>query len=85
MRALGLTVPEDLAVVGFDDIPLSSYFDPPLTTVKLPMHDLGAASMTMLLSLISGEKFEKLRLFKAKLQVRESTVKQLKKGKRKKC
>ncbi len=84
-KALGLMVPEDLAVVGFDDIPLSSYFDPPLTTVKLPMHDLGAASMTMLLNLISGEKFEKLRLFKATLQVRESTVKQLKKGKRKKC
>ena len=58
-------VPEDLAVVGFDDIPLSSYFDPPLTTVKIPMHDLGAASMTMLLNLISGEKFEKLKLFKA--------------------
>ncbi len=84
-KALGLMVPEDLAVVGFDDIPLSSYFVPPLTTVKLPMHDLGAASMTMLLNLISGEKFEKLKLFKVTLQVRESTVKQMKKGKRKKC
>ncbi len=84
-RALGLIVPEDIAVVGFDDIPLSSYFYPPLTTVKIPMHDLGAASMTMLLNLISGEKFEKLKLFKARLQVRGSTVKQFKKGKRKKC
>jgi LacI family repressor for deo operon, udp, cdd, tsx, nupC, and nupG len=80
-----LMVPEDLAVVGFDDILLSSYFDPPLTTVKLPMHDLGAASMTMLLNLISGEKFEKSRLFKATLQVRGSTVKQSSEGKRKKC
>ena len=60
-KALGLTVPEDLAVVGFDDIPLSSYFDPPLTTVKIPMHDLGAASMTMLINLISGEKFEEIK------------------------
>lgn len=84
-KALGLMVPEDLAVIGFDDIPLSSYFDPPLTTVKIPMHDLGAASMKMLLNLISGEKFEKIRLFKTMLLVRGSTVKQHEKGNRKKC
>ena len=60
-KELGLRVPEDLAVVGFDNIPLGSYFDPPLTTVEIPMHDLGAASMTMLLNLISGEPFEKMQ------------------------
>ena len=83
-KVLELRVPEDLAVVGFDDIPLGSYFDPPLTTVKIPMHDLGAASMTTLLNLISGEPFEKTRLFRTTLQVRGSTVKLLEKGKRKK-
>ncbi len=83
-RVLELRVPEDLAVVGFDDIPLGSYFDPPLTTVKIPMHDLGGASMTTLLNLISGEPFEKTRLFRTTLQVRGSTVKLLEKGKRKK-
>jgi LacI family transcriptional regulator len=73
-KELGMTVPEDLAVVGFDNIPLSSYFNPSLTTVEIPMHDLGAASMRMLLNLISGEKFEKIKLFKTRLLVRGSTV-----------
>ena len=83
-RALGLAVPKDLAVAGFDDIPLSSYFDPPLTTVKIPMHDLGAASMQMLLSLISGGKFERTKLFRTTLQVRGSTAKPQKKDSGKK-
>jgi LacI family transcriptional regulator len=73
-KELGLMVPEDLAVVGFDNIPLSSYFDPPLTTVEIPMQDLGAAAMRMLLNLISGEPFEKNKLFKTTLLVRGSTV-----------
>ncbi len=83
-RALGLAVPKDLAVAGFDDIPLSSYFDPPLTTVKIPMHDLGAASMKMLLGLISGGKFEKMKLFRTTLQVRGSTAEPQKKDSGKK-
>jgi LacI family transcriptional regulator len=75
-KELGLMVPEDLAVVGFDNIPLSSYFNPSLTTVEIPMHDLGAAAVRMLLSLISGENFEKIKLFKTRLLVRGSTIKQ---------
>jgi LacI family transcriptional regulator len=75
-KELGLAVPEDLAVVGFDNIPLSSYFNPSLTTVEIPMHDLGAAAVRMLLNLISGEKFENIKLFKTRLLVRGSTVKQ---------
>jgi LacI family transcriptional regulator len=75
-KELGLAVPEDLAVVGFDNIPLSSYFNPSLTTVEIPMHDLGAAAVRMLLNLISGENFEKVKLFKTRLLVRGSTIKQ---------
>jgi LacI family transcriptional regulator len=73
-RELGLTVPKDLAVVGFDNVPQGFYFAPPLTTVEIPMYDIGAASMRMLIDLLSGEKFDKLRLFNTKLLVRESTV-----------
>lgn len=69
-----LAVPDDLAVVGFDNIPLSSYFDPPLTTVEIPIQEIGAASMKMLIGLLSGIKFEKLKVFKTKLLVRRSTV-----------
>ena len=41
-RELGFRIPGDLAVVGFDNIPLSAYFDPPLTTVEIPMYEAGA-------------------------------------------
>jgi LacI family transcriptional regulator len=73
-RELGLNIPKDLAVVGFDNVPLGSYFDPPLTTVEIPMYDIGTAAMQMLIDLLSGEKFEKLRLFSTKLLVRGSTA-----------
>ncbi|MHB8909475.1 MAG: LacI family DNA-binding transcriptional regulator [Syntrophales bacterium] len=73
-RELGLAVPRDLAVVGFDNVPTGSYFDPPLTTVEIPMYEIGVASMRMLIDLLSGETFEKLRLFNTKLLVRGSTA-----------
>ena len=73
-REMGLNVPQDLAVVGFDNVPPGSYFDPPLTTVEIPMYDIGVATMRMLIDLLSGEPFEKLRLFKTKLLVRGSTT-----------
>ncbi len=41
LRARNLRVPEDVSVVGFDDIPVSSVFDPPLTTVRQPMREVG--------------------------------------------
>jgi len=71
----GLSVPGDLAVVGFDNVPLSSYFDPPLTTVEIPIQDIGAAAMKMMTGLLSGERFERLKLFKTTLRVRGSTAK----------
>jgi LacI family transcriptional regulator len=73
-KELGLKVPPDLAVVGFDNIPSGSYIDPPLTTVGIPMYDIGTAAMQMLIDLLSGEEFDKLRLFNTKLLIRESTV-----------
>ena len=41
LRGRGMRVPEDVSVVGFDDIPVSSVFDPPLTTVRQPMREVG--------------------------------------------
>jgi LacI family transcriptional regulator len=74
-KSLGLGVPEDLSVIGFDNIPLSSYFDPPLTTVEIPMYSVGMAAIQMLADLLAGRGVERLRLFKTNLLVRESTGK----------
>lgn len=72
-KSLSLRVPEDLAVVGFDNIPLSSYFQPPLTTVEIPMHSVGAGAMQMLADLIGGRDIDRIKLFPTRLIVRESS------------
>jgi len=51
-RRLGLTVPEDLGIVGFDDIPESAYFYPPLTTIRQNAHKLGALAVERISALI---------------------------------
>jgi DNA-binding LacI/PurR family transcriptional regulator len=55
LREQQLRVPEDVAVVGFDNIPSTPYFDPPLTTIHQPSYDLGRAGARLLLDLINGE------------------------------
>ena len=56
MREHGLFVPGQVAVVGYDDIELSSYFHPPLTTVKQPIREAGRALVASLLELIEGRE-----------------------------
>jgi len=51
----GLRVPEDIAVVGFDDIEAASLVEPALTTVRQPLDDIGQVACKMLLQLIKGE------------------------------
>ncbi|MCV2395010.1 LacI family transcriptional regulator [Actinotalea sp. M2MS4P-6] len=51
---LGLRIPHDLSVVGFDDVPEAVAAEPALTTVRQPIQDMGAAATSMLLGLIGG-------------------------------
>jgi LacI family transcriptional regulator len=51
---LGRTVPDDLAIVGFDDIPLAALVTPPLTTCRVPRYEVGAQAMRLLLDHING-------------------------------
>jgi LacI family transcriptional regulator, galactose operon repressor len=49
LRESGVRVPEDMAVAGFDDIPLARFMDPPLSSVRVPICELGARAVEMLL------------------------------------
>jgi DNA-binding LacI/PurR family transcriptional regulator len=56
IRRHGLSVPQDLALVSFDDIPLAEFVYPPLTTVRLPAYGLGWGAADMLLRIIDGNE-----------------------------
>ena len=72
-RELGLRVPEDLSIVGFDDIPEAASAAPPLTTMAQPLHDLGARALTMLIQLLEGKEVVSHVELPATLIVRAST------------
>ncbi|OKI28636.1 LacI family transcriptional regulator [Saccharothrix sp. CB00851] len=70
-----LRVPDDVSVVGFDDLPFAPWTAPPLTTVRQPLRDMGAMATRMLISLIRGEKLTAPRAELAtNLVVRGSTA-----------
>ncbi len=56
LRQAGRTVPEDVAVVGFDDISIAAHTQPSLTTVRQPSREMGEAAAKLLLSRLSGEE-----------------------------
>ncbi len=74
LRANGLRVPDDVSIVGFDDIPLAGYFDPPLTTVRLPAFELGQAAGRALLERIADRAVPARTLLQTELIVRASTA-----------
>jgi DNA-binding LacI/PurR family transcriptional regulator len=75
IKRAGLRIPEDIAIVGFDDIPLAEFFDPPLTTVHLPAYGLGWAAGERLIRLIQGEGLnENSLLLESNLITRQSSV-----------
>ena len=76
IRALhdgGLRVPEDVSVVGYDDIMSASYHVPSMTTVRQPLHKMGSIAASMLLDKLTGKAAPALTLVEPELMVREST------------
>ncbi len=76
VRAHGLRVPEDISVVGFDDVPQAAHVNPPLTTVRQPLEQMGRAAAHMLLEIIRDPEYQPQRIELAtELIVRGTTQK----------
>jgi DNA-binding LacI/PurR family transcriptional regulator len=72
-RELGLRIPEDVSIVGFDDLDFVAVLDPPLTTVTADAARLGALAFETLAALMAGEAVEPVRTVPVALTVRGST------------
>lgn len=73
VKKSGMKVPEDIAVVGFDNINIASFFDPEITTIDQPKYEIGKVAMNLLLKLMNGEQLEKTKIvLPDELIVRES-------------
>jgi len=74
-RALGLRIPEDLSVVGFDDLPIASWLWPALTTVRQPIREMARTAVDMLVEMIAGRPPTSTRVeLAAELVVRASSA-----------
>jgi DNA-binding LacI/PurR family transcriptional regulator len=73
LRDAGRRVPEDVAVVGFDDIEMARYTDPPLTTVRQPIEEIGHTLARQLLRLLAGEQVEPALVLPTELVLRDSS------------
>jgi LacI family transcriptional regulator len=75
VRRKGLRIPEDISLVGFDDLPEARWASPPLTTVRQPLAEMGLLAARTILRLAQGDDIESPRLELAtELVVRDSTA-----------
>lgn len=72
-RRVGIGVPDDVSVVGFDDLPFASLLTPGLTTVRQPARELGISATKLLLGIIDGEEPVSPAPAAVSLMIREST------------
>ncbi|MDO3703897.1 LacI family DNA-binding transcriptional regulator [Micromonospora sp. C28SCA-DRY-2] len=72
LREAGRRVPDDVAVIGFDDIETAAYTEPPLTTVRQPIQEIGRQMTRQLLRLAAGETVETALVLPTELIRRES-------------
>jgi LacI family transcriptional regulator len=68
----GLRIPEEVAVVAFDDIFLAAYAHPPLTTIRVPAYGLGWTAAELLIALIEGDEDATSVTLEAELVIRQS-------------
>jgi DNA-binding LacI/PurR family transcriptional regulator len=73
LREAGRRVPDDVAVIGFDDTDLARYAEPALTTVRLPIQDIGRTMARQILRLADGETVERSIVLNTELTMRATT------------
>jgi len=74
IQELGLCVPEDVSVIGFDDSEMSAVFAPPLTTVRQPIGEMAGAALRAVVRLVDGLSPEPSQHFPTELVVRKTTA-----------
>ncbi len=72
LRRAGRRVPDDVAVVGFDDIEMARYTEPPLTTVRQPITGIGREMVRLILRLVAGDQTEPCVVLPTEMVLRES-------------
>jgi LacI family repressor for deo operon, udp, cdd, tsx, nupC, and nupG len=70
----GLSVPADVSIVGFDDLNMAAFYNPPLTTVHIPRHDIGRRAAAELIELLAGRSVTQEAVLPTRLMIRESTA-----------
>ena len=73
LRKAGLSLPEDISVIGFDDTPIAGRLWPALTTVRLPIREMGKAAAQLLIDVSHGRMVTETAVFVPELVVRDST------------
>lgn len=74
LHKMGLRVPDDISVTGFDDLPIAKYLAPPLTTIRQERFTLGKSAFLLLNQLIAGQNISTI-LYHSELVIRESSGK----------
>jgi len=73
----GINIPNDISIIGFDDIQLAEYVSPALTTIKQPKYEVGALSVHLIFQLLLGEEVEPYHKLSTELVERSSVVERL--------
>ena len=72
LRERGISVPDEIAIIGFDDVPVSEGINPPLTTVRQPLYQVGETAGQLLLMKLKGQEFPRCTICPTELVVRKS-------------